>query len=454
MMKSLFLCAVSLAALFGCGSDDSSGGNGGSDQGGGPSSSSAGGSGGASACAVDCATIKTPQCQQAVCDEASGQCKVVPGEEASPCDDSQFCTVGETCKAGACVGGGQNDCGMRGDPCTAIVCDEQSKTCSPSPLNDGSPCISTDPCQVNAVCQGKLCVGSPKDCTFSPEGECNAVTCNPANGKCEGSPDPSKNGQTCYQSGDLCKVQKTCSNGDCIGGVPKDCSVLSIGCDKGVCDTVDGQCFAETIPEGDPCNDGDSCTMGETCQNGVCQGGTTSGYVAYFTETFGSNAAGWTLDGEWAIGPTMVSSCLDDNQDPAMDHSPDADNGVAGIVLGGCASQAFHPFQYLTSPVIDVSAAPGSVYLEFWRFLNSDLPSYQDETIDVFDGNAWVNVWTQSTQTTDTVWTHVSYDITAYKNANMKVRFGQNVAEMDPALVYIESSWNVDDVVVANAVCN
>ena len=486
-------CALACAAWLGMGcsgsaeTGDGIGGSGGDSE---TNASSATGTGGSpSNCAVDCASIKTPQCQTAVCDEMAGQCKVVAGHQGEACDDGQFCTVGETCKLGLCVGGSPNECGLEKDACSAIACDEPTMQCSKTPLNDGTACIPTsgDLCQVNAVCQNSLCVGTPKDCFFSPTGECNVATCNPATGKCEGMPDPAKNGQICYQSGDPCMVQKTCSNGDCIGGVPKNCSIFTNGCNNGLCDPVDGQCYAEPIPEGGicleatddcnngicdangncnpvpaneaaACNDGNQCTMGETCLAGACQGGSTAGYESYFTETFASNAAGWTLDTEWQIGSATASNCGFANEDPGADHTPTADNGVAGVVIGGCASTALHDFYWLTSPAIDVSAAPGPVYLEFWRLLNSDYTPFMDNHIDVYDGASWINVWasgpsdpTTFTGIEDLDWTHVSYDITAYKNAAMKVRFGFNI---DSAGVFTESSWNIDDVVIANAVCN
>jgi hypothetical protein len=46
-------------------------------------------------------------------------------------------------------------------------------------------------------------------------------------------------------------------------------------------------------------------------------------------------------------------------------------------------------------------------------------------------------------------WTYVSFDVTAYKNAKMQVRFGFDVNKG----VALVSSWNVDDVLVASAKC-
>lgn len=473
--------ALSAAACSSSTSTDTSseGGSGGS-----TTTTNSGGQGGTtSTCPVDCSQVDTGNpCQVAVCNEATGQCRVQAGNEGQACDDNLFCTVGETCAGGLCTGGATNDCGTASDPCKSVTCDEASKSCSSIPANEGIACTVDDLCLINTTCKNGLCTGAAKDCFFAPVGECGVATCNPANGKCEGMADPAKNGQPCFQSGDKCMVNKVCNAGNCEGGIPKDCTVFTNGCNNGLCDPVDGQCYAEAIPEGGACleatddcnigicdnmgqclpqaanegagcNDGNACTLGETCAAGVCQGGSMAGYEVYFTETFASNAAGWTTDTEWQIGPAVAGSCPTGTGDPGADHTPTMDNGIAGVVIGGCASTGLHPFYYLTSPVIDTSAAPGPVWLELWRMLNSDYTPYMQNTIDVFNGTSWVNVWQTgpSPGVMDADWTHVSYDITAHKNAAMQVRFGFMIGSSG---VFTIGSWNVDDVVVANAVCN
>jgi hypothetical protein len=411
-----------------------------------------------------------------------------------------------------CTGGAQNTCGQTLEQCTTITCDETTKTCGTAPASDGVACDNDDdPCIVNAKCQNGLCVGAPKDCTFSPLSACNAVACNPSNGLCEGTPDPAKNGNACSSGGaDKCVVNEICDNGVCGGGEPKDCSNLSVGCVNGVCDPNNGFCVAEPIMQGEACldgndecntgicdangtcqpvpipgiacpsatdlcnngicsaagiceavpandgaacSDGNSCTIGETCSAGACTGGQVGAYVAYFTETFASNSAGWTLDTDWEIGPAMASMGGSLGPDPAMDHTPTADNGVAGVLIGGITTATLHPYYYLTSPAVDVSAAPGQVYLEFWRWLNSDYTPYMQNSIDVWNGSAWVNVWMSgpSPAIADSAWTKFTHDLTAHKNAALKVRFGYTVLQSG---VYLTSSWNLDDVVIANQSCN
>ena len=204
---------------------------------------------------------------------------------------------------------------------------------------------------------------------------------------------------------------------------------------------------------GAACSDGNSCTTGETCSAGACTGGQVGQYVAYFTETFASNSAGWTLDTDWQIGSATASVGGSFGPDPSMDHTPTADNGVAGVIIGGITSTTLHPYYYLTSPAVDVSAAPGQVYVEFWRWLNSDYTPFMQNSIDVWNGAAWVNIWMSgpSPAIQDAVWTKFSYDLTAYKNAALKVRFGYTVLSGG---VFQVSSWNVDDFVIANQSCN
>jgi hypothetical protein len=183
----------------------------------------------------------------------------------------------------------------------------------------------------------------------------------------------------------------------------------------------------------------------------VCGGGT--GPTVYFAEDFHDNSKGWMMDSEWQIGPAMPSTCqIYGNPDPAMDHSPTSDNGVAGIVIGGCESPVVHAYYYLTSPPFDTSMATGSVIFGYYRWLNSDYDPFMHNTVDVWDGTTWVNLWTSggAPGVSDNAWTYVSFDVTAHKNAGMRVRFGYNIGTGG---VFTVSSWNVDDVLVASTAC-
>lgn len=440
-----------------------------------------GGAGGESPCGVDCSTIETDQCHEGVCDEDTLNCAVVAKADDTPCDDEQFCTIGDACDDGTCMGGGANDCGQTPDACSEIICNEGSQSCSSQPLTDGSPCVPSDLCQVNATCTNGLCTGSPKDCLFAPvPNECHVSQCNSNTGDCE--PVAGNDGDTCHDENDMCLVNGICSGGNCNNTVPVDCSALTQGCFNGICDSQTGLCEQDPVPPGgdcaeatDDCNqgicdangdcnpnpinggqacdDGFPCTSGTLCTAGQCTGG-SSGVTLFMAEDFQGNAAGWTLDGEWQIGSALASSghsisC--GSGDPASDHTPTIDNGIAGATIGGNVSTALHPFYYLTSPAVDTTGSP-TVTLQYWRWLNSDYASYMQNQVEVFNGSIWVALWQSgpSPGIQDSTWSLQTHDISAYSNPALQVRFSWEVGSSG---AYTCSGWNLDDVVIASAGC-
>ena len=132
----------------------------------------------------------------------------------------------------------------------------------------------------------------------------------------------------------------------------------------------------------------------------------------------------------------------------------DAASGGAGVVIGGNAATVPHASYYLTSPAIDTTSptATGSVYLTFYRWLNSDQAPFMVSTVEASaDGVSWTVVWTTgATPTTDAAWTFQSIDVTAYKGATSRFRFGFGIG--DPG-VFTVSSWNLDDVKVQSMAC-
>jgi hypothetical protein len=184
-------------------------------------------------------------------------------------------------------------------------------------------------------------------------------------------------------------------------------------------------------------------------------GGCTGGTI-YFSEDFSDNLNGWTLEGEWAIGPTSISEGQQQGYpDPASDHDASAENGVAGIVLGGNYSTQVHPHHYLTSPAIDLSAAPGTVTLSYWRWLNCDMQPFVSATIEVWNGASWITLWQNSTDslTTDSAWSRYEFDVTAHKNAGFRVRFGHQTNTQSMFLAFVMSGWNVDGLTLASEGC-
>jgi hypothetical protein len=179
--------------------------------------------------------------------------------------------------------------------------------------------------------------------------------------------------------------------------------------------------------------------------------------TVYLSEPFSNNAQGWTLDTSWSIAATCASPPTPQKgyPDPTTDHTAaTTDNGVAGaFVCGNNPASTTNPARYLTSPVIDTAGA-ASLKLTFYRWLNSDSAAYMASTVDVYNGTAWVNLYTNPTGSgsyvTDDAWTVFEYDLGAYANAAMRVRFGYSVLSTS---VYEMSSWNVDDVTVSTLVC-
>jgi hypothetical protein len=193
-----------------------------------------------------------------------------------------------------------------------------------------------------------------------------------------------------------------------------------------------------------------TCAGARECSGGACAGGTV-----YYYEPFTGGATGWLLDATWSAASECASPPAPDkgNADPTSDHtSMTAAGGVIGAyVCGNNPRGQLSPARYATSPAVDVSSAP-SLTLTFYRWLNSDEPAYMVSTVDVFDGTAWKNLYTNppSALVTDAAWTKVEYDVTTYKNAAFRVRFG---FASTSTKVYAMSSWNVDDVTLSTASC-
>jgi hypothetical protein len=348
------------------------------------------------ASANDCVGV-TGQCTVGACDPLNG-CVAAPANNGAACNDG----LASPCSQGKC----------------------QNAACVPQPINNGAACDDLKFCTVGDQCAGGTCVGAPKICP--PQGACMVGSCDEAADLC--TVVPGNNGAAC-DDGSPCTGSTTCAGGACVNGVPTNNGMM--------------------------CNDGVSCTSGEVCGGGVCGGG--AGPAIYFRDDFSDNAAGWTLGPEWQIGPAMMSSGGAFGADPSFDHSASADNGVAGVVIGGNASTSLHSYYYLESPPFNTANAPGAVVFSFFRWLNSDYAPYMYNAVEVWNGLSWVNLWTsggspgiEDSPPDGLGWTYIEHDVTPYKNASMRVRFGFSVQSSNAFTI---GSWNVDDVVVASASC-
>jgi hypothetical protein len=297
-------------------------------------------------------------------------------------------------------------------------------------------------------CDGQIDEGDPgagQFCYTGLAGICETGITSCANGSLACNQDSLPTVESCNDLDDDCNGQVDDGNpgggAACTTGLPGVCDAGTMTCQGGQV-----SCLQDVQPSAEVCGN----ALDENCDGAVGPQAVT----VYFNETFADNSAGWTLGNSWAIGPTVMSaptgSC--GLGDPALDQSPTADNGVAGTVLGGNISQAVAGPFYLTSPVVDTSAVP-TLYLEYWRWLHSDYPNYMIDTVEVYDGSSWVGVWQNPSGqvVNDVAWTKMSHEITAYKNAQMQVRFSIRVGSGG---AYLCAGWNVDDVQLVDAQCN
>jgi hypothetical protein len=370
------------------------------------------------------------------------------GPNCPPCEAGQACSMDSDCETESCVG----------SVCITPSCTDGVHNGSETDVDCGGPTC-------NGCTEGKTC-GGDSDCLSQhcPDGTCAAADClvdadcSAFSGQCTvGSCDDvtktcsalaANEGNTC-DDGDLCTTGDTCVAGACSSGAAVDCTNLNGACQVGVCNANDGQCVVQSANEGNACNDGNPCTVASVCTLGQCQDPNAPGYV--FHDTFANNGAGWTLGPNWGIGPTSSSSCSScPGNDPALDHTPTADNGVAGVVLGGCTPTHTHGDYCLTSPAINTAGLP-SVWLTYWRHLHADYSPYMTSKVEVFNGTSWQQIWsTGASCTNDPNWYEMAHNVTAHSNASFRVRFCYSIGS---AGVFASGGWSIDDLTIGPAQC-
>src|SRR5439155_1035914 len=93
-------------------------------------------------------------CTDDTCDSRTGCGHTL---NTGPCDDGDACTTGDSCADGTCAGHGRLGCDD-GNPCTDDACDSRTG-CTHTPI-DG-PCDDGDFCTTGDVCEAGACVGTP-----------------------------------------------------------------------------------------------------------------------------------------------------------------------------------------------------------------------------------------------------------------------------------------------------
>jgi hypothetical protein len=197
-----------------------------------------------------------------------GICKGTP----IVCDDNNACNGLESCDpSSGCVAGTPLDCDD-GNTCTNDSCDAV-QGCVNAPLPNGTVCNDSDLCTVNDTCQSGICTGLAK---CDDGNACNGVeTCNPLNGACGAGTSPNcDDGNACTDDscqpavgcvnspntdpcndGNACTTGDVCTNGTCQGA-PLTCGDNNVCNGVETCDPAIG-CLTGAAPN---CDDGDSCT--------------------------------------------------------------------------------------------------------------------------------------------------------------------------------------------------
>lgn len=215
----------------------------------------------------DCSSLDSA-CSVGVCDEAARSCVAQPIADGTTCDDGQFCTTGDVCTAGQC-GGGARSCDSASDQCNTGVCDETADACVPAPRANGTSCEDGLFCTINDSCVAGACTGGGiRECSASG-GSCRSGVCDEASRSCTGDPVP--DGTSC-EDGLYCTVNDSCLAGNCAPGAPRSCSTLDNACNTGTCNETVRLCQAAPRPNGTTCDDGQFCTMSDSCTAGACSG--------------------------------------------------------------------------------------------------------------------------------------------------------------------------------------
>jgi hypothetical protein len=171
----------------------------------------------------DCEALNDT-CNVGAC--VAGKCKPVAANDFASCDDGLYCTEGDICFQGACVGNSKACADF--DACNAGVCDEAQGGCVPVPANDGSLCDDGKYCTETDTCDGGQCVGAGSPCNATG-GECQVASCDEDNDTCGFV--AGNNGASC-DDGNGCTSGTKCNNGACGGATS---TITACGADDQCC---------------------------------------------------------------------------------------------------------------------------------------------------------------------------------------------------------------------------
>jgi hypothetical protein len=147
-----------------------------------------------------------------------------------------FCNVGETCRGGACQGGGPRNCTHLADDCNGESCTEELG-CQPLPVPNGTPCFDCVFCTAGDTCLDGVCdPGGDFDCTVADD-DCNVGVCEEGVTDAICTPVPTNEAGPCAIAG--CDTDGTCdAAGSCVAGIEGETGAADPTCD----DTFDNDC--------------------------------------------------------------------------------------------------------------------------------------------------------------------------------------------------------------------
>jgi hypothetical protein len=170
--------------------------------------------------APDCSGVANA-CNTGVCNSTganSHTCVATSKVDGTSCDaDGNGCTQNDKCLSGVCSAGAAVDCQQGLDQCSAGACKSltaSSYTCTTSFKAGGTACDDTKYCTIGETCNGSgVCGGgSARDCSGAST-QCTTGTCSDALAKCI-STTPVTNGTVC-SDGDICTSGDNCVSGIC-----------------------------------------------------------------------------------------------------------------------------------------------------------------------------------------------------------------------------------------------
>ena len=111
---------------------------------------------------MDCTGLDAG-CFVGACDPQTAACKLLSVQDGSPCDDLDACTGSDACYRGVC-GGVPKNRSTQDSPCGVGACDALCGLCAVSQRPDGTPCDDRDFCTSGDACVSGTCVGAISLC--------------------------------------------------------------------------------------------------------------------------------------------------------------------------------------------------------------------------------------------------------------------------------------------------